>query len=135
MSTHRGVRVYGNSHGFLAGYPSTSHSVSCALLAQEGDDMQRDYWYSTARAPAGLEALEYIGRRAGERAVARLGARQLSTRKAPVLFVAELARGCSGTWCRRSSGSSQYRKSSFLLDAAGTQVLPAHRADAANVHT
>jgi PmbA protein len=126
VSTHRGVRVYGNSHGFLAGYPSTSHSVSCALLAQEADDMQRDYWYSTARSPAGLEALEYIGRRAGERAVARLGARQLSTRKAPVLFVAELARGLFGHMVSAVQGSSQYRKSSFLLEAAGTQVLPDH---------
>ena len=126
VSTHRGVRVYGNSHGFLAGYPSTSHSVSCALLAQEGEDMQRDYWYSTARAPSGLEALEFIGRRAGERAVARLGARQLSTRKAPVLFVAELARGLFGHMVSAVQGSSQYRRSSFLLDAAGTQVLPDH---------
>ena len=49
VGSHRGVRVYGNSHGFLAGYPSTSHSVSCVLLAQTGDDMQRDYWYSAAR--------------------------------------------------------------------------------------
>ena len=130
VSTHRGVRVYGNSHGFLAGYPSTSHSLSCVLLAQEGEDMQRDYWYSTARAPSGLEALEDIGRRAGERAVARLGARQVSTRKAPVLFAADLARGLFGHMVSAVQGSSQYRKSSFLLDAAGTQVLPSHRADA-----
>jgi PmbA protein len=126
VSTHRGVRVYGNSHGFLAGYPSTSHSVSCVLIAQDGDDMQRDYWYSTARSPAGIEALEDIGRRAGERAVARLGARQVSTRKAPVVFAADLARGFLGHMVSAVQGSSQYRKSSFLLDAAGTQVLPAH---------
>jgi PmbA protein len=126
VSTHRGVRVYGNSHGFLAGYPSTSHSVSCVLIAQEGDDMQRDYWYSTARAPSGIEALEDIGRRAGERAVARLGARQLSTRKAPMVFAADLARGFLGHMISAVQGSSQYRKSSFLLDAAGTQVLPSH---------
>jgi PmbA protein len=126
VSTHRGVRVYGNSHGFLAGYPSTSHSVSCVLIAQEGEDMQRDYWYSTARAPSGIEALGDIGRRAGERAVARLGARQVSTRKSPVLFAADLARGLFGHMISAVQGSSQYRKSSFLLDAAGTQVLPAH---------
>jgi PmbA protein len=126
VSTHRGVRVYGNSHGFLAGYPSTSHSVSCVLIAQEGDDMQRDYWYSTARAPSGIEALEDIGRRAGERAVARLGARQVSTRKAPMVFAADLARGFLGHMISAVQGSSQYRKSSFLLDAAGTQVLPSH---------
>ncbi|MEO8308168.1 MAG: metalloprotease PmbA [Pseudomonadota bacterium] len=126
VSTHRGVRVYGNSHGFLAGYPSTSHSISCVLLAQQGEDMQRDYWYSTARAPSGIEALEHIGRRAGERAVARLGARQVSTRKSPVLFAADLGRGLFGHMISAVQGSSQYRKSSFLLDAAGTQVLSPH---------
>jgi PmbA protein len=126
VSTHRGVRVYGNSHGFLAGYPSTSHSISCVLIAQQGEDMQRDYWYSTARAPSGIEALEDIGRRAGERAVARLGARQVGTRKSPLLFAADLARGFLGHMVSAVQGSSQYRKSSFLLDAAGTQVLPSH---------
>jgi PmbA protein len=125
VATHQGVRVYGNSHGFLAGYPSTSHSVSCALLAQAGDDMQRDYWYSAARNPADLDDVELIGRRAGERAVARLGAQKLSTRKAPVIFAAEVARGFFGHLLSAIRGSSQYRKSSFLLDAAGQQVLPA----------
>ena len=76
VSSHRGVRVYGNSHGFLEGYPSTSHSVSCVLLAQAGDDMQRDYWYASARDARELESSESIGRKAGERAVARLGRAQ-----------------------------------------------------------
>jgi PmbA protein len=124
VSTHRGVRVYGNSHGFLAGYPSSSHSISCVLLAQEGDDMQRDYWYSAARAPSELDDLAAVGRRAGERAVARLGAQQLSTRKAPVLFAADMARTFFGHLVSAVRGSSQYRKTSFLLDAAGTQILP-----------
>lgn len=125
VSTHRGVRVYGNSHGFLAGYPSTSHSISCVLLAQVGSDMQRDYWYSAARAATDLDAVEAIGRRAATRALARLGARQISTRRAPVLFSAELARGFFGHLVAAVRGTSQYRKSSFLLDAAGEQVLPA----------
>ncbi|MFM1886627.1 MAG: peptidase PmbA [Pseudomonadota bacterium] len=125
LSTHRGVHVYANSHGFLAGYPSSSHSLSCVLLAQDGDDMQRDYAWTAARNPAALEPLEAIGRRAGERAVARLGARQLETRKAPVIFCADLARGFFGHLVAAVRGSSQYRKASFLLDAAGTQVLPA----------
>jgi PmbA protein len=125
VSTHRGVRVYGNSHGFLAGYPTTSHSISCVLLAQDGDDMQRDYWYTSARAPAALDDLAQVGRRAGERAVARLGARQISTRKAPVVFAADIARGFFGHLVSAVRGSSQYRKSSFLLGAAGEQVLPA----------
>ncbi len=124
VSTHRGVRVYGNSHGFLAGYPTTSHSISCVLLAQQDDDMQRDYWYTAARSATQLESLEHVGRRAGERAIARLGARQISTRKAPVLFAAEMARGFFGHMVSAVRGSSQYRKASFLLDAKGEQVLP-----------
>src|SRR5690606_18746197 len=124
VSSPRGVRVYGNSHGFLAGYPSTSHSISCALVAQQGADMQRDYWYSAARAAGELEPVEQIGRRAAVRALARLGARQISTRKAPVLFAAELARGFFGHLVSAVRGSSQYRKASFLLDARGEQVLP-----------
>jgi PmbA protein len=125
VGSHRGVRVYGNSHGFLAGYPSTSHSVSCVLLAQTGDDMQRDYWYSSARDARDLESAEEIGRKAGERAVARLGARKLSTQKARVLYAPEVARGLIGHFLGAVRGSSQYRKSSFLLGAAGSQVFPA----------
>ncbi len=125
VGSHRGVRVYGNSHGFLAGYPSTSHSVSCVLLAQTGDDMQRDYWYSSARDARDLEAAETIGRKAGARAVARLGARKIATQKARVLYSPEVARGLIGHFLGAVRGSSQYRKSSFLLGAAGQQVFPA----------
>jgi PmbA protein len=124
VSSHRGVRVYGNSHGFLAGFPSTSHSVSCVLLAQTGEDMQRDYWYSSARDARDLESAESIGRRAGERAVARLGARKIATQKARVLYSPEVARGLMGHLLGAVRGSSQYRKSSFLLGAAGQQILP-----------
>jgi PmbA protein len=124
VGTHRGVRVYGNSHGFLGGYASSSHSLSCVLLAQQGDDMQRDYWYSAARDPADLDSAEHIGRIAGERAVARLGARRLTTRKAPVLFAPEVARGVFGHFLGAIRGGSQYRKTTFLLGAAGTEVFP-----------
>lgn len=124
VGSHRGVRVYGNSHGFLAGYPSTSHSVSCVLLAQSGDDMQRDYWYSSARDARDLEAAEIIGRKAGERAVTRLGARKIATQKSRVLYAPEVARGLIGHFLGAVRGSSQYRKSSFLLGAAGQQVFP-----------
>jgi PmbA protein len=124
VSSHRDVRVYGNSHGFLAGYGSTSHTVTCVLLAQQGEDMQRDYWYSTARDPAELQEAEAIGRRAGENAVARLSARRLTTRRAPVLFSPELARGLIRSFIGAIRGSSQYRKSSFLLDSAGKQIFP-----------
>ncbi len=124
VGSHRGVRVYGNSHGFLEGFPSTSHSVSCVLLAQTGDDMQRDYWYSSARDARDLEAAASIGRKAGERAVMRLGARRLATQKARVLYAPEVARGLIGHLLGAVRGSSQYRKSSFLLGAAGQSVLP-----------
>lgn len=125
VSTHRGVRVYGNSHGFLAGYPSSSHSLSCVLIAEQGDDMQRDYWFSSARDPAALESIETIGKRAGERAVARLGARRLPTGKARVLFAPEVARGLFGHFLGAIRGGAQYRRASFLLGAAGQQLFPA----------
>jgi PmbA protein len=124
VTTHSGVRVHGNSLGFLAGFPSTSHSLSCALVAQERQDMQRDYWYTVARNPGALESPRSIGERAAQRALSRLGARQLSTRRAPVLYAPELARGMFGHFISAISGSSQYRRSSFLLNAAGQQVFP-----------
>jgi PmbA protein len=124
VGTHRGVRVYGNSHGFMAGHASSSHSDSCVLLAQEGEDMQRDYWYSSARDPADLDDPLAIGRTAGRRAVARLGARRLPTGKAAVLLAPEVARGFIGHFIGAISGGSQYRKTTFLLGAAGQQVFP-----------
>ncbi len=86
VNSQRHTGVYANSLGFLGGYSSTSHSVSCSLVAQQDDDMQRDYWYSIARDAAELEAAARVGRIAGERSLARLGARRLATRKAPVAF-------------------------------------------------
>jgi PmbA protein len=124
LSTNRHTGVYGNSLGFLAGVSSTSHSVSCSLIAQEGEEMQRDYWYTTARDPADLEAAEAIGRTAGQRAVARLGSRKLSTRKAPVAFSPDMARGLIKHFAGAIRGAAQYRKASFLLDSAGKQVFP-----------
>src|SRR5580704_18074297 len=115
VTTQRDLRVHGNSLGFLEGFASTSHSVSCVLLAEQGADMQRDYWFSTARDPADLEGVEAIGRRAGQRAVARLSARKLSTRQAPVVFAPEVARGLFAHFLGAIRGASQYRKSSFLL--------------------
>ncbi len=125
VNTQRHTGIYGNSLGFLAGYSSTSHSVSCSLLAQQGEDMQRDYWYSVARDPNELDAVAGIGRIAAQRALARLGARQLQTSKAPVAFTADLARGLFRHFVSAISGTSQYRRSSFLLNAAGEQVFPA----------
>src|SRR5215469_3719676 len=124
VSSQRHTGVYGNSLGFLAGYSSTSHSMSCTLVAQAGDDMQRDYWWSVARHPSELEAAASIGRIAGERALARLGGRRLTTRRAPVVYAPEMARGLIRHFIGAISGPSQYRKASFLLNAAGEQVFP-----------
>ena len=125
VNSQRHTGVYANSLGFLAGYSSTSHSLSCTLIAQDGDDMQRDYWWSVARNQAELDSAALIGRTAGERALARLGARRLQTRRAPVAYAPEMARGLFRHFIGAISGPSQYRKSSFLLDAAGEQVFPA----------
>jgi PmbA protein len=124
VSSHRGLRAYGNTHGFLRAYPGTVHSVSCAVLGSEGDAMERDYWYSTARNWRELEDVESVGRVSGERAARRLGARKLGTTRAPVLFSPEVARGLIGHFIGAIRGGSQYRRASFLLDAAGQQVFP-----------
>jgi PmbA protein len=124
LSSHERRRVYGNSHGLVAGYPSSYHSVSCSVIARDDSGMQRDYWYSAARDPADLKSAESIGQTAGERTVRRLGARKLSTRTAPVLFPPNLARGLIGHFLGAIQGGAQYRRTSFLLDAAGQQVFP-----------
>ncbi len=124
VSSHRGIRAYGNTHGFLRCYPGSVHSVSCAVLGSEGDAMERDYWYSTVRDWRELEAVTSVGRLSGERAVRRLGARKVATTRAPVLFSPEVARGLIGHFIGAIRGGSQYRRASFLLDAAGQQVFP-----------
>ncbi|HVW70597.1 MAG TPA: metalloprotease PmbA [Steroidobacteraceae bacterium] len=124
LSSQRHTGVYGNSLGFLAGVSSTSHSVSCSLIAQQNDEMQRDYWYTTARDAADLDPADAVGRTAGTRAVARLGSRKLSTRKAPIAFTPDMARGLFRHFAAAIRGAAQYRKASFLLGAAGKQVFP-----------
>jgi PmbA protein len=124
VSTQAGLHVYGNSHGFVAGYSSTRHGLSCAVVAQEGESMQRDYWWTTARAAADLESPQAVGRRAGERTLARLGARQIATRKVPVLFSPLTAAGLLRSLTGAISGSSLYRRSSFLLDRIDTRIFP-----------
>lgn len=124
LTSHRGVRVYGNSHGFLAGFPSTSHSLSCTLVAEEGSQMQRDYWYSVARRSQDMDDGAAIGRRAAARALGRLGARRIATCRAPVLFSSEMARSIFGHFVAAIRGASQYRRASFLLGAAGEAIFP-----------
>ena len=124
VARHRGTQVYGNSHGFLGGYPSTRHEIACAVIAEQDDAMQRDYWYSVSRRPETLEAPAAIGRKAAERTVRRLGSRQISTRVAPVLFSADLATGLFRHLVAAVSGGNLYRRSSFLLDSAGQSIFP-----------
>ena len=124
VSSGESLSVYANSHGFVGTERATHHSVSCALIAEDEAGMQRDYWYASARAAADLEDAEAIGRRAAERTLRRLGARRLSTRECPVLFAPELARGLVGHLVGAASGGALYRRASFLLDAAGTTILP-----------
>jgi PmbA protein len=124
VSTHRGLRAYGNSLGFLAAYPGTVHSISCSVLGSAGEQMERDYWYSTLRDWRELESAASVGRRAGERTIGRLGARKLATTKAAVLYSPDVARGLISHFIGAIRGGSQYRRSSFLLEAAGQRVFP-----------
>jgi PmbA protein len=127
VSTQESHFVYGNSHGFLAGYPGSRHSISCSLIAGRSDDdsdgMQRDDWYDVARSPLELVTPESIGQRAAERALRRLASRKIATTQAPVLFEAPIASSLLGHFVSAVSGGSLYRKSSFLLDSLGQPVF------------
>lgn len=124
VGTNSGVRAYGNTHGFLASYPKTSHSLSCVVVGEEDGSMERDYWYTTARDAATLEEASSVGATAARRTVARLGGRKIETGAAPVIFTPDTARGFIGHAIGAIAGGSQYRRSSFLLDAAGEQLFP-----------
>ena len=126
VSSYVGMRVKANTHGFLAGYRSSYHSISCAVIGKQGDEMQRDYWSFSARDPADLATAAETGRIAGERTIRRLGTQRLSTRQAPVVFAADIASSLFGHFISAVSGSSLYRKSTFLLDYLGKQVFPEH---------
>ncbi len=124
LNSHSGLRVYGNSHGFIGGYPSSRHSISCSVLGQDEKGMQRDYWYSAGRSATDLEDAEAVGRKTAERTLARLGARKISTRETPVIFQADMAVGLLRSLVGAISGSALYRQSSFLLDHMGKQIFP-----------
>jgi PmbA protein len=125
VSAAEGARAYGNSHGFLAGYRDTHHGLSCAVLAAAGAEMERDFEYTAARDPADLAGATLVGREAARRALARLGAHKLTTRTAPVLFPAQLARGLVGHLVAAVSGGALYRRASFLVDSLGMPVMAA----------
>lgn len=124
VETNRGTRTYGNSHGFVGSVSRTSHSITCVVLAESDGVMQRDYFYTAARDPGDLDPADSVGQRAAIRVIDRLGSRKLTTRRAPVLLVPELARGFIGHAIGAIAGGAQYRRSSFLLDAKGKQIFP-----------
>ncbi|MFY1019170.1 metalloprotease PmbA [Ectopseudomonas khazarica] len=124
LNTHQCCRVYGNSHGFIGGYASTRHSLSCVMIAEGEGQMQRDYWYDVNRQGELLADAAGIGQRAAQRAVSRLGARPVPTCEVPVLFAAELAGGLFSHLLAAISGGNLYRHSSFLEGALGQRLFP-----------
>ena len=124
VNTGESLQAYANSHGFSGFERSTSHSISCSLIAGKGEAMQRDYWYTTALNADDLESAASVGRRAAERALARLDPQPLRTGEFPVLFAPEMARSLIAHLVGAVSGGALYRRASFLLDAAGTRVFP-----------
>jgi PmbA protein len=130
VSVQHGQFISANSRGFMDGYPYSRHSIGVAPIARRksrgSDGMQRDYWYVAARDARDLAAPEAVGEYAAHRALARLDARKLTTRQAPVLFEAPLAAGLLGAFAQAASGGPLYRKSSFLVDKLGTRVFADH---------
>lgn len=124
VSSHSGMRIYGNTLGFLNGYPTSRHSVSCTVIAEHNGAMQRDYWYSVNRDASKLESAVEIGKQAAQRTVSRLDAKPMPTCNVPVIFKAEVARGLLSHFLAGIRGGAQYRKASFLLDHLGKQIFP-----------
>ena len=123
VSTQEGHFVSANSLGFIGGYPTSRHYLSCSMIAGESENMQRDDWYSIARDPQMIGSPELIGERAAKRALSRLGARKIKTCKVPVVFEAPLASSLIGHFVHAVSGGSLYRKTSFLVDSLGKRVF------------
>ena len=119
-----GVKVYGNSHGFISGYPSSRYSLSCVVIGEQDGDMQRDYSYTVSREKQKLVSPQQVGKEAAEFTLSRLGARKIGTAKVPVLFHRDISAGLLGHFVSAISGGSLYRKSSYLLDHLGKQVFP-----------
>ncbi|MCC2608042.1 metalloprotease PmbA [Planctobacterium marinum] len=119
-----GMKVYGNSHGINVGYPSSRYSLSCVMIAGDGDDMQRDYAYTVSREADKLQSAKEVGQQAAQNTLNRLGARKVQTCNVPVIIDKELAPSFIGHFVSAISGGSLYRKSSFLLDSKGQQVFP-----------
>ncbi len=123
VTSGAGRRAYANSHGFVGSYPSSSHSLSCSVVAKSASSLERDYWYTVSRRPEDLDSPESVGEESARRAVARLDARPVSTRVVPVIYPPEVARGLFGHLIAAIRGTAQYRRASFLAGAKGEQVL------------
>ncbi|BEI40509.1 metalloprotease PmbA [Polynucleobacter sp. HIN9] len=129
VSAHQAHFMLGTSNGFIGGYPYSRHFISCAPIANatgKTSSMQRDDWYSTSRVPTELAKPSLIGRYAAQRALSRLNAKSLSTRRCPVIFEAPIAVGLIGSLVQATSGAALYRRSSFLIDSLGKPVMPSH---------
>ncbi|MEQ1527247.1 MAG: metalloprotease PmbA [Gallionella sp.] len=126
VNVHEAQFITANSLGFIGGYPTSRHSVSCAVIAGKDDAMERDYWYSVARNAREIVEVKQIGRIAAERTVRRLKARQLDTMQVPMIFEASIAASLLGHFVGAVSGGSLYRKSSFLLDKMDQQIFAPH---------
>ncbi len=124
VNTSTSIATYANSHGFIGFERSTSHSISCSLIAGRDDGMQRDYWYTAGLSADDLETPAQVGRRAAERTVARLDPRSIRTGDFPVLFSPEMSRSLVGHLLGAVSGGALYRRASFLLDSVGTRLFP-----------
>ena len=127
VSAQHSQFVYANSHGFIGGYPTSRHYLSCSVIAartaKDKDGMQRDDWYASARDARDFPDAARIGDYAARRALSRLNSRKLSTRQCPVLFEAPLAIGLTGALVSAASGGNLYRKTTFLVDAQGKQIF------------
>jgi PmbA protein len=123
FSSHEGLRVYGNTHGFLAGFPRTRHSLSTMVIGQDGEQMQRDHAYTLSREQSGLKSAQSVGLEAAESTIARLNSRKIATMKTPVVFRADVANSLFGHLVSAIGGGALYRKSSFLLDSLGQQIF------------
>ncbi|GLP95838.1 metalloprotease PmbA [Paraferrimonas sedimenticola] len=123
-SAHTGIKVYGNSHGFLHGKLTSRYGLSMVAIAEQDGRMQRDYDYTSARNFDELWTPERVGSKAAEKVNSRLGARKLDTQTLPVVFDREIATGLIGHFIHGISGGALYRKSSFLLDKVGKQLFP-----------
>ncbi|MDN6018039.1 MAG: metalloprotease PmbA [Enterobacterales bacterium] len=124
FNSHYGIKVFGNSHGMLQSYSSSRHSLSSCVIAEHEGDMERDYAYTIARDINELKTPEWVGEECARRTLSRLAPRRLPTMEAPIMFAAEVATGLFGHLVGAISGSSVYRKSTFLLDSLGKQILP-----------